>query len=88
MLYETMTTEQMTDRSEDTMTTAVAAPAITALDRCDRCGAQAYVRVTLEAGGELFFCAHHARKHGEALRPMASQWLDETDRLTVAAATR
>lgn len=69
------------------MTTAVATP-LTALDRCDRCGAQAYVRVTLEAGGELFFCAHHARKHGEVLRPLASEWLDETDRLAAAASTR
>jgi hypothetical protein len=69
------------------MTTAVATP-LTALDRCDRCGSQAYVRVTLEAGGELFFCAHHARKHAEVLRPLASEWLDETDRLTADASTR
>jgi hypothetical protein len=70
------------------MTTAVAAESITALDRCDRCGAQAYVRVRLEAGGELFFCAHHARKHADVLRPMASEWVDETRRLEAGAATR
>lgn len=70
------------------MTTAVAAPTITALDRCDRCGSQAYVRVTLVTGGDLFFCAHHARKHAEVLRPMASEWVDETDRLDAAASTR
>lgn len=39
---------------------------LTAADRCDRCGAQAYVRVTLSAG-ELLFCAHHARQHEAAL---------------------
>lgn len=27
-------------------------------DRCDRCAAQAYVRVELKAG-ELLFCGHH-----------------------------
>jgi hypothetical protein len=70
------------------MTTAVAVPTISALDRCDRCGAQAYVRVTLVTGGDLFFCAHHARKHAEVLRPMASEWVDETDRLDTAASTR
>lgn len=69
------------------MTTAVA-QRITALDRCDRCGAQAYVLVRLETGGELYFCAHHARKHGEVLRSMAIEWVDETDRLAEDAATR
>ena len=47
------------------MTTAVADRTLTTVDRCDRCGAQAYVRVVLGAsGGELLFCGHHARVHG------------------------
>jgi hypothetical protein len=49
------------------MTTALAgAPALTALDRCDRCGAKAVVRAML-GHGELLFCGHHARQHAEAL---------------------
>jgi ribosomal protein S14 len=53
------------------MTTALAsAPALTALDRCDRCGAQAAVRATLETG-DLLFCRHHARQHAEALARVA-----------------
>ena len=37
-------------------TTALAEPAaLTRTDRCDRCGAQAYVRAVLGAGGELLF---------------------------------
>ena len=53
------------------MTAALAsAPALTALDRCDRCGAQAVVRATLESG-DLLFCGHHARQHGEALARVA-----------------
>ena len=64
------------------MTTAVApSAALSALDRCDRCGAQAYVRVHLPTGGELFFCAHHGREHGDKLREMAVTIHDETDRL-------
>ncbi|GAA1792085.1 MULTISPECIES: DUF7455 domain-containing protein [Leucobacter] len=51
-----------------------------ALDRCDSCGAQAYVRAMLN-GSELLFCAHHARKHEEKLRPIAEVWHDETARL-------
>lgn len=48
---------------------------LTAADRCDRCGAQARVRVLL-AGGELLFCQHHARAHEAALRPAALAWQD------------
>jgi hypothetical protein len=61
------------------VTTAVApSPKFTALDRCDRCGAQAYVRVKLVKGGELMFCAHHAREHADKLHQVASMIHDET----------
>ncbi|QDY91367.1 hypothetical protein E7Y32_14975 [Arthrobacter sp. UKPF54-2] len=64
------------------MTTAVADRKLTTVDRCDRCGAQAYVRVVLGAsGGELLFCAHHARAVEPNLRPLSSDWHDETGRL-------
>jgi 4-hydroxyphenylpyruvate dioxygenase-like putative hemolysin len=43
-----------------------------AKDRCDRCGARAYVRALL-ANGELLFCAHHARQAGPSLRAQALQ---------------
>ena len=64
------------------MTTAVApSSALSAADRCDRCGAQAYLRVELQSGGELLFCAHHAREHGDKLREIAAHFTDETDKL-------
>jgi hypothetical protein len=64
------------------MTTALApSSALSAADRCDRCGAQAYVRVTLTSGGELLFCAHHSREHSEKLRDIAITIHDETGRL-------
>lgn len=34
---------------------------LTALDRCDRCGSQAYVKIS-GSTGELMFCAHHYNK--------------------------
>lgn len=46
--------------------TLLASTNLDALDRCDRCGAQAYVRAVL-AAGELLFCAHHGREYGEKL---------------------
>lgn len=54
---------------------------LTAQDRCDRCGAQAYVRAVLPGGGDLLFCRHHARTHGDRLRQVALSVLDESDRL-------
>jgi len=33
-------------------------PTLTAADRCDACGAQAYVEVAFNTG-TLLFCAHH-----------------------------
>jgi hypothetical protein len=67
------------------VTTAVApSTPLSAVDRCDRCGAQAYLRVELSGGGELLFCAHHAREHGDKLREIAVQVHDETEKLSAA----
>jgi len=54
---------------------------LTAADVCDRCGARAYVRVLLPGSAELLFCAHHARKHSEALAKVAVEIQDETSLL-------
>ncbi len=71
------------------MTTAVApsTASLSAADRCDRCGAQAYLRVELVSGGELLFCAHHAREHGDKLRTVAASVHDETHKLQDTPAT-
>jgi hypothetical protein len=53
---------------------------LSALDRCDSCGAQAYVRVTM-ASGELLFCAHHGAQFKEKLSATALEWHDESYRL-------
>lgn len=64
------------------MTTTVAPSApLTAEHRCDRCGAQAYLRVELSTGGELLFCAHHGREHESKIREVAAHIQDETDKL-------
>ena len=57
-------------------------PTLTAQDRCDRCGAQAYLRAVMPGGGDLLFCRHHAREHGDKLRQVAVTVTDETERLT------
>jgi hypothetical protein len=69
----------MTQLTTENPEVVVAQP-LSAADRCDSCGAQAYVRVTL-ATGDLLFCGHHAARFKEKLSAAALAWHDETDRL-------
>jgi hypothetical protein len=69
------------------VTAVVASEPLTAADRCDRCGARAYVRVLLPGGGELLFCAHHGRMHQDALRASDARIHDETAALMGAPHT-
>lgn len=54
---------------------------LTASDRCDRCAAQAHVRVYLENGSALQFCGHHFRQHEVRLRSVAVDIQDELAKL-------
>lgn len=60
----------------------------TALDRCDRCRAQAYVSVAHSKWPQdLLFCAHHGRQYMPALMDLEGVWVhDESDRLLDEAA--
>ena len=55
---------------------------LTANDRCDSCGSQAYVKVA-GVSGELMFCAHHYSKimdndsSREAMEKFAFETVDE-----------
>jgi len=71
-----MSTETTTTETRETADNT----ALSVIDRCDACGAQAYVRVTLSTG-ELLFCAHHANENKEKLQPIALSWHDETEKL-------
>ena len=62
-------------------TSVIEGAELTAADRCDRCGAQAYVRVTLTSGFELLFCAHHSKEHAAKLRQVALEIHDESERI-------
>jgi len=59
--------------------TTTAPPALTATDRCDRCGAAAAVRVILLSGGELLFCGHHSREHLPKLAELSAVVQDTRD---------
>ena len=53
---------------------------LTALDRCDVCGAQAYIRVEL-ASGDLIFCSHHGNENKTKLEPITISWHDQSEDL-------
>lgn len=53
---------------------------LTATDRCDTCGAAAYVGATVN-GTELLYCAHHFAKYEPKLTRLASAIHDERARL-------
>ena len=53
------------------MSTEVTRSQMTVADRCDRCNAQAHVRVFLDGGSTLQFCGHHFHAHEERLRAIA-----------------
>lgn len=59
-------------------------------DRCDRCGAQAFVRATIlvretEKLVALTFCAHHYAKHQDRLDPVAAHVQDDRHTINTAA---
>jgi hypothetical protein len=67
------------DQEEKAMTTPTLAPlpetvaGPAANDLCDRCSANAKLRIVIAGGGELVFCGHHANKYAEDLVKIAVQ---------------
>lgn len=60
---------------------------MTADQRCDRCGAQAFMKVVmLEGKGILLFCAHHAGEHEHKLIALNAVIADHRSSLTPAVA--
>ena len=53
---------------------------LTALDRCDRCLAQAWVKAS-GVNGELLFCSHHYNKVENTIKEWAFEIVDERFRL-------
>jgi hypothetical protein len=71
----------LTDKSKSTKTD------LNSLDRCDSCGAQAYVLVR-GVTGELMFCSHHYNKIINtpsglaAIESFAFETIDQRDKLS------
>lgn len=47
-------------------------------DRCDKCGAQAFMLMTLKSG-DLMFCAHHGREYRPLMEKDALLITDESE---------
>lgn len=51
---------------------------LTAADRCDSCGAQAWTRVWVAADkSELLFCKHHFERNEAKFRELDYMWVDD-----------
>jgi hypothetical protein len=72
------------------LTVDTLAPDLTRHDRCDRCGAQAFVKATLPTadGMELLFCGHHFRAHELKLVAAGAAIQDERHRIDEQAPER
>jgi Holliday junction resolvase len=55
-------------------------------DRCDRCGAQAFVLAT-GVSGELMFCGHHYHKYEYAITQWAYKIVNELDTINERSAS-
>ena len=55
-------------------------------DRCDRCGAQAFVLAT-GVSGELLFCGHHYHKYEYAITQWAYKIVNELDTINEKSAS-
>lgn len=64
------------DSLEDVSTLAIHHPT----DRCDRCGAEAFI-LAVKADKALYFCGHHGRKNLDAIVIQNWQVLDDTDKI-------
>lgn len=75
-----MSTSSLDAPAADTLSYQPLRAALTAQDRCDACGAQAYVAAEVK-GSELHYCAHHASKYEVKLKSIATSWHDERSKL-------
>jgi ribosomal protein L37E len=55
-------------------------------DRCDRCGAQAFVLAT-GVSGDLYFCGHHYNKYEYSITQWAYKIVNELDTINEKSAS-
>jgi ribosomal protein S14 len=72
------------DTSEEFDETAAQEYIMDHSDRCDRCGAQAFVWAEGIAG-DLMFCRHHFLKWEDSIRAWAFEIVDETAKINEKA---
>jgi len=68
-----------TNRVLDSKLENLSQPILHSGERCDRCGAQAYVRHTLESGNELQWCLHHAKMYRPIMEAQGVLWKAYTE---------
>lgn len=82
-----MTTATLSAPAEPATTTPAKDWVVDTKQRCDRCGAQAYIRATNSRNLSLIFCGHHGRKVIDNL-PKESWIIEDHTSLLTANGTR
>lgn len=73
-------TVMTTTTSPDTEKEQAKSDQLNVSDRCDRCGAQAFV-LAINEDHDLMFCNHHGKEHAEALKDQGFILMDESYKL-------
>ena len=79
-MKNTMTKDSNTDVTNKNDTKL--SDTLTANDRCDSCGSQAYV-YTEGVSGKLLWCRHHYINYQDAISSWAFKTIDETYKLMI-----
>ena len=79
--FDVLITRKIRERCRAVTEELTVAP-LALVDRCDRCGAQAFVRAILPSGRELLFCGHHAKEYSVGLQTASASIQDETARIS------
>jgi len=70
----------VTDAIMDDMSASTTARQLLVADRCDKCGAQAFVIAKFGAG-ELMFCGHHFNDYELMIREQSYEIVDEREHI-------
>lgn len=68
----------MTEIKDESTVEEVRVRTTTTADRCDSCGAEAFVWIN-GVSGDLYFCGHHFVKHEEKILDYAFEIIDDRD---------
>lgn len=79
---------ELADTQEVEEPTPTPSNILTNADRCDQCGAQAFIWVNMpDSQNGLLYCVHHFNRNEAALRKVAIDFIDERHKVNAKASS-